>query len=215
MTELYDTVYQSKSSLIDGLLYPGTYIFASAPKHAKSFLMAQLAYHISTGTPLWNYNTRKGTVIYLALEYDYRRLQECLYRMFGAESADNLFFSVSASQLRKGLDEQLQGFITEHPDTNLIIIDTFQKAREVSGDDYSYSNDYEIINRIKKNTYFYGICVLLVHNTRKQIADDKFDMISGTTCLLVMTDGGFVLQKEKRTSNVATLEVSGKEQQDQ
>ena len=52
MSELYDTVYQSKPPLIDGLLYPGTYIFAGAPKLGKSFLMAQLAYHISTGVPL-------------------------------------------------------------------------------------------------------------------------------------------------------------------
>ena len=36
-------------------------------------------------TPLWNYTTRKGTVLYLALEDDYRRLQERLYRMFGTE----------------------------------------------------------------------------------------------------------------------------------
>ena len=52
MTELYDTVYRSKPPLIDGLLYPGTYLFVGAPKLGKSFLMAQLAYHISTGTPL-------------------------------------------------------------------------------------------------------------------------------------------------------------------
>ena len=44
MRELYNTVYQSKPPLIDGLLYPGTYIFAGAPKLGKSFLMAQLAY---------------------------------------------------------------------------------------------------------------------------------------------------------------------------
>lgn len=54
MNELFDTQYQSKPPLIDGLLYPGTYIFAGSPKLGKSFLMAQLAYHISTGTPLWN-----------------------------------------------------------------------------------------------------------------------------------------------------------------
>ena len=30
MSELYDTVYQSNPPLIDGLLYPGTYIFAGA-----------------------------------------------------------------------------------------------------------------------------------------------------------------------------------------
>ena len=215
MTELYENVYQSKPPLIDGLLYPGTYIFAGAPKLGKSFLMAQLAYHISTGTPLWNYTVRKGTVLYLALEDDYRRLQERLYRMFGAESTDNLYFSVSASQLGNGLDEQLQGFITEHPDTKLIIIDTLQKVREVGGDKYSYASDYEIINRIKKFTDCHGICVLLVHHTRKQTAEDKFDMISGTTGLLGAADGGFVLQKEKRTSNAATLEVSGRDQPDQ
>ena len=215
MSELYDTVYQSNPPLIDGLLYPGTYIFAGAPKLGKSFLMAQLAYHISTGTPLWNFPVRKGTALYLALEDDYRRLQERLYRMFGTESEDNLHFSVSASQIGKGLDEQLQGFVTERPDTKLIIIDTLQKVREVGGDNYSYANDYEIITRLKKFADSYGICLLLVHHTRKQNADDKFDMISGTNGLLGAADGGFILRKEKRTSNAATLEVSGRDQPDQ
>ena len=215
MNELFDTQYQSKPPLIDGLLYPGTYIFAGAPKLGKSFLMAQLAYHVSTGTPLWNYATRKGTVLYLALEDDYRRLQERLYRMFGTESADNLFFSVSASQLGKGLDEQLARFVAEHTDTKLIIIDTLQKVREVGGDNYSYANDYQIMARLKSFADAHGLCILLVHHTRKQTADDKFDMISGTSGLLGAADGAFLLQKEKRTGNAATLEVSGRDQQDQ
>ena len=215
MTELYNTIYQSKPPLIDGLLYPGTYIFAGAPKLGKSFLMAQLAYHVSTGTPLWNYSIRKGTALYLALEDDYRRLQERLYRMFGTECVDDLYFSVSAGCIGKGLDEQLQGFVKEYPDTRLIIIDTLQKVREVGGDNYSYANDYEIITRIKKFTDRYGICVLLVHHTRKQTADDKFEMISGTTALLGAADGGFILQKEKRTNNNATLDVLGRDQPDQ
>ena len=215
MSELYDTVFQSKPPLVEGLLYPGTYIFAGAPKLGKSFLMAQLAYHLSTGTPLWNYPVRKGSVLYLALEDDYRRLQERLYRMFGTQISDNLHFSVSANQIGKGLDEQLQGFINAHPDTNLIIIDTLQKVREMGGDNYSYASDYEIIARIKRFTDQYGVCVLLVHHTRKQNADDKFEMISGTTGLLGSADGGFILQKEKRTSNNATLEVSGRDQPDQ
>ena len=215
MTELYDTVYQSKPPLIDGLLYPGTYIFAGAPKLGKSFLMAQLAYHISTGTPFWNYTVRKGTVLYLALEDDYHRLQERLYRMFGTESTEDLYFSVSSGQLGNGLDEQLTRFIDEHPDTKLIIIDTLQKVREIGGDSYNYANDYEIITRLKKFADSCGICLLLVHHTRKQNADDKFDMISGTNGLLGAADGGFILRKEKRTSNAATLEVSGRDQPDQ
>ena len=215
MTELYDTVFHSKPPLIDCLLYPGIYLFVGAPKLGKSFMMTQLAYHISTGTPLWNYTVRKGTVLYLALEDDYRRLQERLYRMFGTDGAENLFFSVSAGQLGNGLDEQLIRFMQEHPDTKLIIIDTLQKVREVGGDNYSYANDYEIITRLKKFADRYGITLLLVHHTRKQKADDTFDMISGTNGLLGAADGAFLLQKEKRTGNTATLEVSGRDQQDQ
>ena len=47
--------------------------------------MAQLAYHVSMGLPLWDYPVHKGTVLYLALEDDHRRLQGRLYRMFGTE----------------------------------------------------------------------------------------------------------------------------------
>ena len=215
MTELYNTVYKAKQPLIDGILHTGTYLFVGAPKLGKSFFMAQLAYHVSTGTPLWNYPTRKGTVLYLALEDDYRRLQERLYRMFGVSENENLHFSVTANNLNDGLDEQLSGFISKHPDTVLMIIDTLQKVREMGGDNYSYASDYEIIARIKRFTDQYGVCVLLVHHTRKQNADDKFEMISGTTGLLGSADGGFILQKEKRTSNKATLEVSGRDQPDQ
>ena len=42
MNELYETVYQSRPPVIDGLLYSGTYLFAGAPKVGKSFFMAQL-----------------------------------------------------------------------------------------------------------------------------------------------------------------------------
>ena len=201
MSELLDNVYQSKPPLVDGLLYRGTYLFVGAPKLGKSFLMTQLAYHISTGTPLWNYPVRKGTVLYLALEDDYRRLQERSYRMFGTAENESLFFSVSAGQLGSGLDEQLTNFLREHPGTSLIIIDTLQKVREVGGDNYSYANDYQIITRLKALADSYGICLLLVHHTRKQQSDDKFDMISGTNGLLGAAGGAFLLTKEKRTGN--------------
>ena len=41
MTELYQTAYQSRPPIIDGLLYAGAYILAGAPKIGKSFLVAQ------------------------------------------------------------------------------------------------------------------------------------------------------------------------------
>lgn len=210
MSQLYDTVYENRLPIIDGLLYPGTYLFVGAPKVGKSFLMAQIAYHVSTGIPLWKYSVHTGTVLYLALEDDYRRLQERLYRMFGVEGTDALHFATCVKQLGAGLYEQLTRFVSEHRDTRLIIIDTLQKIREASGDRYSYASDYEMIGQLKHFADQTGIALLLVHHTRKQQADDK--LISGTNGLLGAADGAFVLQKEKRTGNTAVLEVSGRDQ---
>ena len=215
MTELYDTVYPPKIPIVDGLIYAGTYLFVGAPKVGKSFFMAQLGYHVSMGLDLWNYPVRKGTVLYLALEDDYARLQKRLSRMFGMESSENFYFATQSKNLNEGLEEQLNQFVKEHTDARLIIIDTLQKVREVGGDKFSYASDYEIVTKLKAFSDEHGICLLVVHHTRKMESSDSFDMISGTNGLLGAADGAFVMQKEKRTDNKAILEVVGRDQQDQ
>ena len=215
MTELYDTVYESKPPVIDSLIQNGTYIFAGAPKVGKSFLMAQLAYHVATGKPLWGYDVHQGTVLYLALEDGHERLQKRMYRMFGVEDVGNLHFAIAAKQLGNGLDAQLEKFVREHPDTRLIIIDTLQKVRELSGEAYSYRDDYQIIGQLKQLADRFQLCMLIVHHTRKSPANDEFDRISGTTGIYGCADGAFVLSKERRTDNTATLSISGRDQPDQ
>ncbi|MCU0080324.1 AAA family ATPase [Extibacter muris] len=215
MTELYDTVYPPRTPVVDGFLYGGTYLFVGAPKVGKSFFMGQLAYHVAMGLPLWNYPVRKGTVLYLALEDDYARLQRRLSVMFGVECADNLFFATQAKTLNEGLDGELEGFIKEHKDARLIIIDTLQKVREVGGDRYSYSSDYEIVTKLKNFSDKYGVCLLVVHHTRKLESEDSFDMISGTNGLLGAADGAFIMHKKKRTDNTAVMDIVGRDQPDQ
>ena len=212
LNELYETTYPSRPPIIDGLLYPGTYLFAGAPKVGKSFLVAQIAYHISMGLPLWDYPVNQCTALYLALEDDYRRLQERMFRMFGVDSTENLHFATVAKQIGKGLEDQMELFLREHPDTRLIIIDTMQKVRELGGDGNLYASDYDIIGKMKQFSDKHGICLLLVHHTRKQPAADKFDMISGSTGLLGCADGAFLLQKDQRTGVTAMLEVTGRDQ---
>lgn len=177
MTELYDTVYPPRKPIVNDLLYSGTYLFVGAPKVGKSFFMGQLAYHVAMGLPLWEYEVHQGTVLYLALEDDYARLQRRLSR--------------------------------------LIIIDTLQKVREIGGDRYSYASDYEIVTKLKTFSDRYGICLLVVHHTRKMEAEDSFDMISGTNGLLGAADGAFIMQKKRRTDNTALLDIVGRDQPDQ
>ena len=215
MTELYQTSYGSRPPIIDGLLYTGAYILAGAPKIGKSFLVAQIAYHVSTGKKLWGLDVHQGTVLYLALEDDYQRIQSRMFMMYGVEDSENLYFATVANKIGNGLDEQLEYFIKAHPYTKLIIIDTMQKIREVSGEAYSYASDYEIIGKLKKFADKHQICVMVVHHTRKQPAGDTFEMISGTTGLLGCADGSLLMQKKKRTALEATIDVVGRDQQDQ
>ena len=215
MTELYDTVYPPRTPIVDGFLYGGTYLFVGAPKVGKSFFMGQLAYYVVMGLPLWNYPVREGTVLYLALEDDYVRLQRRLSGMFGVECADNLYFATQAKTLNEGLDRQLEEFLKAHTDARLIIIDTRQKVREVGGDRYSYSSDYEIVTKLKPFSDKYGICLLVVHHTCKLESEDSFDMISGTNGLLGAADGAFIMHKKKRTDNEAVMDIVGRDQPDQ
>ena len=93
LDELMDNVFEGKSAVIENLLYTGAYILAGAPKIGKSFLVAQIAHHVSTGQDLWGYKTHQGTVLYLALEDDEIRLQRRMFRMFGVEGTSSLHFA--------------------------------------------------------------------------------------------------------------------------
>lgn len=215
LDELMERVFQGKAAVVENLLYTGAYILAGAPKIGKSFLVAQIAYHISSGRPLWGYQVRQGTVLYLALEDDEGRLQRRMYRMFGVEGANSLYFATNAKLIGSGLDGQLENFVQEHRDTRLIVIDTLQKVRETVNDTYCYSSDYDVIGKLKQFADKHGVCVLIVHHTRKQPAGDSFEMISGTTGLLGCADGALLMQKEKRTDGKATLDIVGRDQPDQ
>ena len=119
LDELMDHVFEGRIAVIENLLYTGAYILAGAPKIGKSFLVARIAHHISTGQDLWNYKIHQGTVLYLALEDDESRLQRRMFRMFGVEGTNSLHFATSAKMTGSGLDEQLEKFIREHSDAKL------------------------------------------------------------------------------------------------
>ena len=103
-------------------------------------------------------------------------------------------------QGKQGVHEPHIGvYVREHSDTKLIIVDTLQKVREMVSDNYSYSSDYEVIGKLKQFADQHGVCILIVHHTRKQPAGDSFEKISGTTGLSGCADGELIMQKEKRT----------------
>ena len=52
--DLQNRTYEPTPFLVDELIPDGLNILAGAPKIGKSFLVAQLAYHVSAGSRLWN-----------------------------------------------------------------------------------------------------------------------------------------------------------------
>ena len=165
--------------------------FSDSPDFFQKLQRAQIAYRVSTSTDLWGCRVHGGTVLYLALEDDKKRLQERMARMFGVEGCDNLYFATHAGQVGQNLDKQLQNLLREHPDTVLVITDTLQKVREMTAE-YSYASDYDVITSLKQLADSYNICLLLVHHTRKQPAGDNFEMISGTNGLWGGSDGALL-----------------------
>lgn len=216
MEDIYGMVFNSKPWIVEGLLHTGAYILAGAPKLGKSFLVAQIAYHVSTGRPLWGHPVHRCPVLYMALEDDHQRLQSRMFRMFGVDSTPDLYFAIDAKKIRSGLESQMKTFIEDHPGTKLIIIDTLKKVREGDEDSYSYGRDYEDIGLLKKFADDNSVCLLIVHHTRKQgDENDQFNTIAGTTGLTGAADASFVLWKRRRTDTEATLQLTGRDVQDQ
>ena len=216
MEDIYGMVFSPKEWIIKGILRSGLYILAGAPKVGKSFLVGQIAYHVSTGRPLWGYPVHRSPVLYMALEDDHQRLQERMFRMFGVESTKDLYFTISAKNLREGLEEQIAGFVKDHPGTRLIIIDTLKKIRPGDDDTYSYARDYADMTQLKKIADDNGICLLLVHHTRKKEDEsDAFNTVSGTNGLTRAADGSFIFAKKRRTDSDAVLQFTGRDLQDQ
>lgn len=214
MGELFEQQYITKGYIVDNFLYNGTYIFAGSPKVGKSFLVTQIAYHVSKGLPLWERDVKQGDVLYLALEDTYQRLQSRLYKMFGAEPSDNLHIAVNAGNFTDGnLIHQLENFLMTHRNTRLVIIDTLQKIRETSSD-YNYGKDYDVISELKSIADSYEICILIVHHTRKQEATDRLDTISGTNGLFGASDGAYVMYKKNRIGNEAFIDMSTRDSSD-
>lgn len=213
MTELFNTVYQDAEPIVDKLLYPGLYIFAGAPKKGKSFAMLQIAYQICTGAPLWECEVRKGPCLYLALEDRFSRLQRRLYQMYGTKPADNLYLAVLAKQIGEGLEQQIEGFVREHPGTKLVIIDTLQKVRSgKSGSRNEYAADYEAMAPLKQLADQLSICIMLVHHTRKMDSDDPFETVSGTNGLHGSVDGTFLFKRTRTEGKTtATIDVTGRD----
>ena len=206
---LQSTAYESVSFVVDDLLPQGLHLLAGAPKIGKSWLALWLAVMVAKGDPIWGMGVKQGTTLYLCLEDSTLRIQNRLFEIT-EDAPANVHFSTNSDTLGKGLEEQLRAFLSEHPDTVLVIIDTLQMIRG-AGYDNTYANDYRDLSVLKHIADTHGIAILLIHHLRKELADDVFSRISGTTAISGAVDSSFTLVEDRRGSGKATLSCIGRD----
>ena len=206
---LQSTAYEPVSFVVDDLLPQGLHLLAGAPKIGKSWLALWLAVMVAKGDPIWGMGVKQGTTLYLCLEDSTLRIQNRLFEIT-EDAPASVHFTTNSDTLGKGLEEQLCAFLSEHPDTVLVIIDTLQMIRG-TGYDNTYANDYRDLSVLKRIADAHGIAILLIHHLRKELADDVFSRISGTTAISGAVDSSFTLIEDKRGSGKATLSCIGRD----
>ena len=210
---LLSTPMSKTMFIVDGLISQGVNVISGASKIGKSWLMLWLGLQVAQGNSIWGLPTLQCDVLYLSLEDTQRRIKDRLYNLTDS-APDNLYFAVTSGLIGGGLEEQITDFLTEHPATKLVIIDTLQKVRDSKGSAGKagmYGNDYDDISSIKRIADGFNIAVLLVHHLRKlQDSDDPFNDVSGSTGIIGAADTNFILRR-KRSGNAATLLVSGRD----
>ena len=207
---LQSTAYEPVSFVVDDLLPQGLHLLAGAPKIGKSWLALWLAVTVAKGEAVWGMGVKQGTTLYLCLEDSTLRIQNRLFEIT-EDAPASVHFSTNSDTLGKGLEEQIEQFLKEHPQTRLIVIDTLQRIRTAGNDANAYASDYRDIGVLKALADKHRIAILLVHHLRKMNDDDPMNMISGTTGLSGATDSNFVLRKSQRRENTATLYCTGRD----
>ena len=137
--QLQSAPYAPVPFLVDELIPEGLHILAGAPKIGKSWLALWLCLCVAQGQALWNFAVTQGEVLYLSLEDSYRRIQSRLFDLTD-DAPQTLHFAILADTLKHGLEQQIEQFLTEHPATKLVVIDTLQRVRSAGGDSNLYAN---------------------------------------------------------------------------
>ena len=209
---LYYKPLEHPKMLIDGVLSDGLAIMAGDSKIGKSWMVLWMCLQISKGEPVWGLPSRKTDVVYLALEDREWRVQQRMQDLTDTPP-DNLHFGFSCGQLGAELESQIEDVLKDYPSTGLLFIDTLQMVRDnVSAKVNAYAQDYKDLSSLKKIADNHGICIFVVHHTRKERdGGNIFNDMTGSTGIMGVADTGMILRKEDRFGDNATLCITGRD----
>jgi hypothetical protein len=211
--ELQNKVLAPIRFTVAGMFPQGLCLLCSPPKFGKSWFVLDMCLKVACGKRFLDRETAQSGCLYLALEDSENRLQSRMKKLLNGLPAPSGFdFTIKSLTINDGLLQQLSEYVSVKPDTKLIVIDTLQKVRTNTRISATYGGDYESAGALKSFADKHGICLLLVHHTRKtKDESDVFNTVSGTTGITGAADTTIVLAKDKRKGKQVLLSITGRD----
>lgn len=199
--------------IVDRILPTGLNLLCGSSKIGKSWFALELAIDVARGERFLGFRTNRCSVFYYALEDTRNRLYERSKTILeGEELPSSLKGNTCASSLSSSFLCELERELNNDPTIKLVIVDTFQKIRgKARSNEQAYAYDYREMSSLKRFADEKGICMLLIHHTRKAMDNDKYNMVNGTTGIIGSADNTMILSKDNRMDSKATLSITGRD----
>jgi len=211
LKELFKMYFDELVCIAEGLLYQGVAILAGPPKLGKSWLVLALCIAISKGQEFLGFHTNQCGCLYLSLEDSLRRIKDRVNIVLQDDNAipENIYPEIKCPTIDDGLIDYLQSHLEMHPDIKFIIIDTFQKI--INGNINSYNRMSSDVGKLKEFADDNGVCILLIHHSKKSKSRDVFNEIQGSIGINGTVDTMIVLTKSKDNPFDVVFSATGRD----
>src|SRR5215203_237660 len=210
--ELMEMEFEPTRWVVPDILPEGLSLLVGKPKKGKSWLALGMCESVSVGGVAFGIKwVEQGDTLYLALEDNMKRLRRRLKKILnGSAAPDNMHLYTEWPRLDEGGAEQLDEWLTEHPDARLVVIDTLAKIRNPARGQNIYAEDYAALEQLLPLAAKHSVAIVVVHHLRKMAASDPMDEISSSTGLTAGVDG-FLILRRTPGSKGPTLYVDGRD----
>ena len=185
--------------LVDGVLAKGHLaMLGGRPKAGKSWFLLQLAQAIDGGLPFLGYDTRRGRVLYVALEDGARRVhRRCHLIKWKPTPGAAVLLSIAYLDGQGDLGPGLTQIEQLAPDYDLIMVDTLISAVSPRAKENDNNLMGSIQNELARIAHANDTAILINHHTTKGTAEDVFGMLRGAGAIRGAYDVGMLLERKQ------------------
>ncbi|MBR0379152.1 MAG: AAA family ATPase [Mogibacterium sp.] len=215
--------------VVDDILPVGVCVLAAKPKRGKSFFALDLCLSVCNGFDFLGYKTHPGACLYFDIESGQRRPKDRLEKMLKGKLAPANLYIVTMEELENseheagkalkigsGFEILLDGFLNDHQEIKLVVIDILARARQgKKNKEDDYERDYRDFGELIRIANNHKVCVMCVMHNTKTEHSDPFDDIQGSAGVMGSLDTAMVIQRTNTEDNDSTLYIRGRDIEEQ